>query len=88
LKPGQFATVRLLGPHPEPAVLIPQRGVITDNSGSSRAFVIKDGHVEQRLVQLGQREGDLVAIKTGIAADELVATSNLEQLSDGAPVRQ
>jgi multidrug efflux pump subunit AcrA (membrane-fusion protein) len=88
LKPGQFATVRILGPHPEPAVLIPQRAVITGDSGSSRAFVIKDGHVEQRLVQLGQKEGDLVAIKTGIAAEELVATSNLEQLSDGAPVRQ
>ena len=88
LKPGQFATVRILGPSPEPAVLVPARAVITDESGGSRAFVIKDGHVEQRLVQPGQKEGDLVVIKSGVAADELVATSNLDQLSDGAPVRQ
>ena len=46
-------------------------------------YVIKDGHAEQRLVQTGQTEGDLIEIKIGVAADEQVATSNLEQLSDG-----
>jgi hypothetical protein len=39
-------------------------------------------------VQLGQPEGDLVEVKSGVAPDELVATSNIEQLSDGATVRQ
>ena len=32
--------------------------------------------------------GDLVEIKGNVAADELVATSNVEQLSDGVAVRQ
>jgi hypothetical protein len=49
--------------------------------------VIKDGHAEQRLVQLGVTEGDLIQLKSGVAADEKVATSNLEQLADGIPVR-
>jgi hypothetical protein len=40
------------------------------------------------LVQLGQTEGDLVEVKSGVAADEQVATSNIEQLSDGITVRQ
>ena len=87
LKPGQFATVRILAAASEPAVLVPPRAVRTE-SGVSRVFVIKDGHAEQRLVQLGQTEGDLVEIKSGVAADELVATSNVEQLSDGIAVRQ
>jgi multidrug efflux pump subunit AcrA (membrane-fusion protein) len=87
LKPGQFATVRILQPHPKPAVLIPARAVTTE-SGVSRVFVIKNGHSEQRLVQLGQTEGDLVEVKSGIAADEQVATSNLEKLSDGVTVKQ
>ena len=50
-------------------------------------FVIKNSHAEQRLVQSGQTEGDLVEIKSGVAADEVVATSNVEQLSDGAAVK-
>jgi len=87
LKPGQFATVRILQPRPVAAVLVPQRSVITE-TGVSRLFVIKDGHAEQRLVQIGQTEGDLVVIKNGVAVDEVVATSNLEQLSDGVPVKQ
>ncbi len=87
LKPGQFATVRILQPRPQAAVLIPARAVTTE-SGVSRVFVIKNGHSEQRLVQLGQTEGDLVEVKSGIAADEQVATSNLEKLSDGVTVKQ
>jgi multidrug efflux pump subunit AcrA (membrane-fusion protein) len=87
LKPGQFATVRILQSRAEPAVLVPFRAVRTE-SGVSRVFVIKDGRAQERLVQLGQTEGDLVEIKGGIAADEKVATSNIEQLSDGMAVRQ
>ena len=87
LKPGQFATVRILLPRSEPAVLVPARTVRTE-SGVSRVFVIKSGHAEQRLVQLGQSEGDLIEIKSGVSADEQVATSNVEQLSDGVTVRQ
>ena len=87
LKPGQFATVRILLPQTAPAVLVPQRALRTI-SGSTYVFVIKNGHAEQRLVQPGQTEGDLVELKSGVAADELVATSNVDQLSDGAAVTQ
>jgi membrane fusion protein, multidrug efflux system len=87
LKPGQFATVRILQTRSEPAKLVPARAVKTE-SGVSRVFVIKDGHAQQRLVQLGQAEGDLVEIKSGVAEGEQVATSNVDQLSDGMAVRQ
>jgi RND family efflux transporter MFP subunit len=86
LKPGQFATVRILQEGAEPAVLIPARAVV-NTAGVNRVYVIKDGHAEQRLVQTGQTEGDLIEIKNGIAADEQVATSNLEQLTDGIGVK-
>src|SRR6266446_1454469 len=87
LKPGQFATVRVLLPQSEAAVLVPQRALRTI-SGATYVFVIKNGHAEQRLVQSGQAEGDLIEIKSGVVTDEIVATSNVDQLSDGAAVRQ
>lgn len=87
LKPGQFATVRILQARSEPAVLVPARAVRTE-SGVSRVFVMRDGYARERVVQVGQTEGDLVEIKSGIAADEVVATSNLELLSEGVAVRQ
>ncbi|MGI8917014.1 MAG: efflux RND transporter periplasmic adaptor subunit [Pyrinomonadaceae bacterium] len=87
LKPGQFASVRILQQRVEPAVLVPMRAVRTE-SGVSRVFVIKDGHAQQRLVQLGQSESDLIEVKGGVSADEQVATSNVDQLSDGVAVKQ
>lgn len=87
LKPGQFASVRILQQRVEPAVLVPVRAVRTE-SGVSRVFVIKDGHAQQRLVQLGQSESDLIEVKGEVAADEQVATSNVDQLSDGVAVKQ
>jgi multidrug efflux pump subunit AcrA (membrane-fusion protein) len=87
LKPGQFATVRILQERADPAVLVPTRAIVTE-AGVSRLFVVKDGHVEQRLVQVGQADGDLTEVRTGVAADELVATSSLERLTDGLAVKQ
>lgn len=87
LKPGQFATVRIQMPQPEPAVLVPASAVRTEEA-TSHVFVINNGRVEDRLVQLGQAEGELVEIKSGLREGELVATNNLEQLKDGAVVRQ
>ena len=87
LKPGQFATIRILLPQTEPAILVPARAVRSDGT-SARVFVIRDGVAQERLVQTGQAEGDLVEIRGNVAPDEPVATSNVEQLADGVPVRQ
>jgi multidrug efflux pump subunit AcrA (membrane-fusion protein) len=87
LKPGQFGTVRIQQSASQTAVLVPARAVHTEGA-SSHLFVIKNGRAEMRLVQLGQAEGDLVEVRSGVAADEQVATSNIEMLSDGMAVRQ
>ena len=87
LKPGQFATVRILQPQTSPAVLVPLRSVRAE-AGTSYVFVIKDGRAERRIVQLGQADADLVEIKSGVAAGEQVATGNVELLNDGSPVKQ
>lgn len=87
LKPGQFATVRILQPQSTPAVLVPLRSLRAE-SGTSYVFVIKDGRAEKRIVQIGQAEADLVEIRSGVASGEQVATSNVELLNDGTPVRQ
>jgi RND family efflux transporter MFP subunit len=87
LKPGQFATVRILQPQTSPAVLVPARAVRAE-AGTNYVFVIKNGRAEKRIVQLGQSEADLVEVKTGVASGEQVATSNVELLNDGSPVKQ
>ena len=87
LKPGQFATARILQPRSESAVMIPARAVRTEGN-VSRVFVIKDGKAEQRLVQLGQTDADMIEIKTGIKEGEKIATGNVDKLADGSLVKQ
>jgi len=87
LKPGQFATIRILLSKSAPAVLVPQRALRTI-SGATYIFVVKNGLAQQRLVQTGRSESDMIELKSGVAVDELVAISGVDQLSDGAVVRQ
>jgi multidrug efflux pump subunit AcrA (membrane-fusion protein) len=87
LKPGQFATIRVLQSQSDPAVLVPARAVRTDGT-TSRVYVIQDGVARERLVATGRQDGDLIEIKGNVQSNELVATSNVEQLADGVPIRQ
>ncbi|HVE59191.1 MAG TPA: efflux RND transporter periplasmic adaptor subunit [Pyrinomonadaceae bacterium] len=87
LKPGQFATVRITQSKPEPAVMIPTSAVRAEGE-INKVFVVKDGVANERLVQLGFLENDMIEVKQGIQEGETVATSNLDKLGDGVIVRQ
>jgi multidrug efflux pump subunit AcrA (membrane-fusion protein) len=54
--------------------------------GISKVFVIADGRAQERLVRAGTREAGWVEILDGVKPGEVVATSGLAQLYDGAPV--
>ncbi len=87
LKPGQFATVRIRQSKPEPAVMVPVKSVRTVGETNS-VFVVKDGAAREQFVQLGLLENDMIQIKKGIIEGDVVATSNLNLLTDGVFVRQ
>ena len=68
-------------------IFVPKSAVYHDQPTQSyRAFVIVDGVARLKVLQLGTEEGESIQIISGLAADEIVATSNLEQLYEGARV--
>ncbi len=67
--------------------MIPASAGKTDGT-NNKVFVIKDGVAEERQVQIGLLENNLIEIKQGVQENETVATSNLEKLGDGVLVRQ
>lgn len=88
LRAGMFATARIVRPGGNRAVYVPRSAVFSDqNTQSYRVFVIQGDTAKLRVVQIGTEEGDTVQILSGIQADEVVATSNLEQLFEGARVK-
>jgi multidrug efflux pump subunit AcrA (membrane-fusion protein) len=89
LRSGMFATARIVRPGGSQVVYVPKAAVVSDpNTQSYRVFVVKDGAAHLRVVQVGQEEGDTIQILNGVSADETVATTNLDQLYEGARVRE
>jgi multidrug efflux pump subunit AcrA (membrane-fusion protein) len=87
LKPGMFATARILLNGSSMGVFLPRTAILTDPStNSSQVFFIRDGKARVAVVQLGAVDGDMIQILSGITADFVVATNHLQDLFDGEPV--
>jgi membrane fusion protein (multidrug efflux system) len=84
LKPGMFATAWLAA-GTESTVVVPQTA-LWKSGETVRAFVIKNGHLEERVVHVARELGGLAAIKAGIAAGERIVRDASKQLKDGLAV--
>ena len=87
LRPGMFATARVVLKGDSTGIFVPSAAVITDaTTNSSQVFMIIDDTARLAVVQLGERDGDMVRILSGIPEDAVVATDHLADLYDGQPV--
>jgi membrane fusion protein, multidrug efflux system len=88
LRPGMFATARIVLPGSTQGIFISPSALITDaTTNSSQVFLIRDGKARLAVVQVGERDGELVRILTGIPDDAVLATDHLQDLYDGQSVR-
>ena len=84
LLPGMFVAAQLpIGEETRPVV--PQRALVTRDEVSS-VFVVIDGHLVERVVQLGPKVDDLVAIDDGVTKGEQVVVSPPPGAADGVGV--
>lgn len=80
LMPGMFVRARIEGPTLADVLLVPRSSV-----RQQRVFVCIDRHAYAREVNVDQHLRDQTVI-TGLAPGQIVITSNLDALYDGAPV--
>jgi membrane fusion protein (multidrug efflux system) len=85
LRPGFFAKGAVLARKDEAVTFVPAEAV-TYFVGITKVFVVANGKAEERLVKAGARQGGWIEIAEGVKAGEAVATTNLSQLFNGAPV--
>lgn len=89
LKPGMFASARVRQPGGTNGIFIPQAAVVRDKTtDSNQVFVVQDGKARLRVVSVGDPDGDSIRILSGVAAGDVVATSNRSELFDGVSVVQ
>lgn len=87
LKPGMFATARVVLPGSARGLFVPRSAVLTDaTTNSSQVFMIVEGKARVAVVQIGEIDGDQIRILSGIPEDAVLATSELQNLYDGQTV--
>jgi len=85
LLPGYYVRVRL-PLRPEPALLVPEVAVGSDQGGRYVLTVNADSVVEQRRVTLGQTFGELCVIESGLKPDERVVVAGILDAIPGQKV--
>lgn len=84
LRAGMFATARLQLADPQPRLTLPS-SAISMVSGQSTVWVIADGRLQRRAVQLGRRDAqaDRVEVLDGLKADATVLAVKFDNLREG-----
>ena len=82
LLPGMFALAKIETERSEKPVVA--QSALRGRGGNARLFAVVDKRLQERMVQLGEREGDVVAIEKGVAAGERIAQNAAAvELRDG-----
>ncbi|MGH2349296.1 MAG: efflux RND transporter periplasmic adaptor subunit [bacterium] len=84
LLPGTSAQATLVLERRTGALLVPAAAVHQD--GVSTVFVVIDGVARARAVRLGLRQGDVIEVRSGVAAGDEVIVLGPETITDGMRV--
>jgi RND family efflux transporter MFP subunit len=88
LRSGMFVTARITLSGGNQSIFVPREAVVSDqNTNSYRVFVVQGTTARLRVVQVGDEENGMIQILSGVQPNEEVATSNLQQLYEGAKVQ-
>jgi multidrug efflux system membrane fusion protein len=84
--PGRFVNIRLVLNTIHSAVLVPVSAPQMSANGSFIYVVKPDSTADQRQVTLGQRQGDLIVVETGVQAGERVVINGQLGVTPGGKV--
>lgn len=88
LRSGMFVTARITLGGGNQSIFVPREAVVNDqNTNSFRVYVVQGTTAHLRVVQVGDEENGMIQILSGVEGNEEVATSNLQQLYEGAKVQ-
>jgi membrane fusion protein (multidrug efflux system) len=84
LRPGMFALARL--PLPKADSLVLPAVAVRIDGDLTRLFVDRGGTLEERIVELGSRDGELVEIRKGVQLGDSVVSPFPTEAKDGTRI--
>ena len=88
LFPNQFVNVRLLVDTVKDATVVPVAAILRGPPGTFVYRVKADDTVEIRVVELGETDGEQVAVTKGLQVGDQVVVDGTDRLREGAKVRK
>ena len=85
LAPGMFARFSIAYEKHADALLIPRAALIEEDDQTS-VYVVADGSVSRRTIQVGIESDNLVEVVGGLAGDEEIVVTGQSSLRDGSKV--
>jgi len=86
LFPDQFVNVKLLVQTLHDQILVPQVAIQRSSVGTFVYVVQPNQTVDVRAVKLGYTQGDIVAVTSGLSANDTVVTDGVDRLQQGSLV--
>jgi membrane fusion protein (multidrug efflux system) len=86
VRSGSFVAIRIEREREALAKWVPREAIVREASGAV-VFVLEDGLVHRRAVELGAEQGSRVAIRSGLEPGELVVLAGQGALRDGDDVQ-
>jgi multidrug efflux system membrane fusion protein len=86
LIPGQFARLRMAQPKPEPAVMVNERAIGTDQNKKFVLVVSSENKAVYREVTLGAIVDSLRVVNSGLTSGERIVVNGLQRIRPGALV--
>jgi RND family efflux transporter MFP subunit len=87
LRPGMYASAKVMLERTERAVFVPAKAVFYDNTtDANHVLSVVNGKARLNVVLRGDVDGEQVRILGGLSGNETVILNNQAELYDGAPV--
>ncbi|MEM1297865.1 MAG: efflux RND transporter periplasmic adaptor subunit, partial [Pseudomonadota bacterium] len=86
LRPGVFGRIRVPATEPYQALLIPDTAILSDQARKIVMLTDAEGNVSARPVVLGDMEGGLRIVKSGLSPDDMVVVNGIQRARPGGKV--
>ncbi|WP_276621488.1 efflux RND transporter periplasmic adaptor subunit [Syntrophomonas wolfei] len=87
LQPGYEVRVAIETLRKEGVILLPRESVRLDEKGHYRVWLVKEGRIEQRSIQVGEKNQQWVEVIKGIQVGETVVRDGSRELKKGSRVK-
>jgi len=87
IKAGMYAKVTLQTDQVKETIIIPQNGVLVDDSGNSYTYIIEDNQAKKVNIKTGISNKEQVVVLEGLKVGDQVVTAGIDNVKEGSEVK-